>query len=210
MQERTKRRGCCCIFCWRWDTQNNSWHWHLAALRRDSVSWLKTKQHIHCKIMQPPECDHNKTAVLWLQSVLWCTYIPSSMAPFSKYGVRKRGDPGSTPLRPLTRCDFRQNNDEQLRDCAESRKAHSNRRPSVSLHSLIVFNTCILDYRPRSAVCVTIKHSDFITARLQAQAPPIWKRREKTHLVSVKTHLVVSMAARNVSFETDRGVCTSW
>lgn len=39
--ERTKRIGCCCIFCSQSGIQHNSWRWLLAALQPDSVSWLK-------------------------------------------------------------------------------------------------------------------------------------------------------------------------
>lgn len=59
------------------------------------------------------------------------------MAPFSMYGVRKRGEPGSTPLGPLTRWDFGQKkNDEQLRDCDEPAHASSKKKPRVAFHSL--------------------------------------------------------------------------
>lgn len=52
------------------------------------------------------------------------------------YGVRKRGEPGSSPLGPLTRWDFGQKKDEQLRDCDESTHASSKKKPRVSFHSL--------------------------------------------------------------------------
>lgn len=93
VQGRTRRRGCCCIFCWQWGTLHSFWHWHLAALLPDSVSWLKEKDvNIqatrnmlvwHCSlwnviVMSVPDCII--IAVLCNLSVP----LPSSMAPFSR------------------------------------------------------------------------------------------------------------------------------
>lgn len=172
-QGRTRRRGCCCIFCWLWGIQHNSSHLLQADLQPDSVSWLEEQMSACLSKHGGVEIIITAVKHSWLQ---WRSTLPSSMAPFSRYGVRNRGAPGSAPFRPLTRGDFRQKNDEQLREVTESRLAHSKRKPKVSSDSLPTNATFVSDYRP---VCLwmltpnTAARSDFQTAppsiRLWAQ-----------------------------------------